>query len=108
MLTSRNVNPCQVCNHCTHKECMTRWKGSTKTVRSKGAKFICRLCEVNEDGDRWPFVASKKFKDVDSDEAVQQLTVKALAFDSEENCEMTFQEMMGRTKIFLTQVIFNE
>ena len=60
--------------------------------------FVCHLCELNEDGECWPFVASKKFKDVDSDQAPQQLTVKALAFDSEENCKMTFQEMMGRKK----------
>ena len=97
-LTSRNVNPCQVCNHCTHKECTTRWQGSTKMVRHRGGHFMCHLCKLNEDGEHWPFVASKKFKDVVSDKAAQQLTIKALAFDSEENCEMMFQEMMGRTK----------
>ena len=97
-LTSRNINLCHVCNHYAHKKCTTRCKGSTKIEKSKGAKFICHLCKINEDGDRWPFVASKKFKDVVSDKAAQQLTVKALAFDSEENCKMTFQERMRRTK----------
>ena len=105
-LTSRNINLCHVCNHYAHKKCTTRCKGSTKIVSSKGAKFICHLCKINEDGDCWPFVASKKFKDVVSDKAAQQLTVKALAFDSEENCKMTFQEMMRRTKKNLIQVIF--
>ena len=105
-LTSRNINLCHVCNHYAHKKCTTRCKGSTKIEKSKGAKFICHLCKINEDGDRWPFVASKKFKDVVSDKAAQQLTVKALAFDSEENCKMTFQEMMRRTKKILIQVIF--
>ena len=84
---------CEICNHYAHNDCICESEYDNR--KQKRTQIICKNCSINENGERFPYMASKVIEGVIQDNTATSLTLKDLEFGKE---SITFDKMLGSLK----------